>query len=56
MMWYYLLDSRYTWDKPRLSENLDVIKFLCKEFWSKVFQKQIDNLKTNHRVMPIIKY
>lgn len=29
--------------------HLDTIKYLCKEFWTAVFRKQIDNLKTNHR-------
>ena len=27
-----------------------MIKFLCKDMWMLVFRKQIDNLKTNHRV------
>ena len=27
-----------------------MIKFLCKDLWTLVFRKQIDNLKTNHRV------
>ena len=27
-----------------------MIKFLCKDVWQLVFRKQIDNLKTNHRV------
>ena len=31
-------------------ETLDVIKFICKDLWQIVFRKQIDNLKTNHRV------
>lgn len=25
------------------------MKFVCKELWTAVFRKQIDNLKTNHR-------
>ena len=29
---------------------MDVIKFLCKDLWTLLFRKQIDNLKTNHRV------
>jgi hypothetical protein len=29
---------------------LEVIKFVCKDFWQVVFKKQVDNLKTNHRV------
>jgi len=36
-------------DRPRFGEHLDVIKFVCKEFWLEVFGKQVDNLKTNHR-------
>lgn len=26
-----------------------MIKFLCKDLWTLLFRKQIDNLKTNHR-------
>ena len=25
------------------------MKFICKDFWSIVFKKQIDNLRTNHQ-------
>ncbi|KAF7529193.1 hypothetical protein G7054_g9923 [Neopestalotiopsis clavispora] len=25
------------------------MRFLCKDLWTLVFKKQIDNLKTNHR-------
>lgn len=28
---------------------LDVIKFLCKDFWMETFGKHVDNLRTNHR-------
>lgn len=28
-------------------EELDVMKFICREFWSSIFHKQIDNLRTN---------
>ncbi|KAF2841454.1 hypothetical protein M501DRAFT_1000676 [Patellaria atrata CBS 101060] len=41
---------RFSRDKPRFTDSLDVIKFLCKDLWTLVFRKQIDNLKTNHRV------
>ncbi|KAF2457112.1 transport protein particle component [Lineolata rhizophorae] len=41
--------ERFSRDKPRFTDTLDVIKFLCKDLWSIVFRKQIDNLKTNHR-------
>eukprot|EP00898_Chlorokybus_atmophyticus_P004788 jgi/Chlat1/530/Chrsp103S00998 len=43
------LAERYTKDRLRFVDHLEVIKFLCKEFWAEVFKKQIDNLKTNHR-------
>ena len=44
------LSERFSRDKPRFTDPLDVIKFLCKDLWQVVFKKQIDNLKTNHRV------
>lgn len=31
-------------------EELDVLKFLCKDLWVAVFQKQMDSLRTNHQV------
>jgi len=31
------------------AEPLDLVKFLCKEFWEEVFRKKIDKLQTNHR-------
>ena len=36
-------------DRARMLDTLDVIKFCCKDLWTIVFRKQIDNLKTNHR-------
>lgn len=48
--------SRFSRDRPRFVDTLDVIKFLCKDIWMLVFRKQIDNLKTNHRVpSPLLK-
>lgn len=46
----YVPSCRYSKDKPRLGDTLEIIKFLCKDFWQAVFKKQVDNLKTNHRV------
>ncbi|EYU21841.1 hypothetical protein ABFS83_09G071000 [Erythranthe nasuta] len=43
------LTERYTMDRPRFTDHLEAIKFICKDFWSELFKKQIDNLKTNHR-------
>ncbi|XP_048186192.1 trafficking protein particle complex subunit 6A [Perognathus longimembris pacificus] len=30
-------------------EELDVLKFLCKDLWVAIFQKQMDGLRTNHQ-------
>ncbi|KAJ5753836.1 uncharacterized protein N7511_007989 [Penicillium nucicola] len=43
------LAERFSRDRPRFTDNLDVIKFLCKDLWTVLFKKQVDNLKTNHR-------
>ncbi|KAI9677587.1 MAG: Trafficking protein particle complex subunit 33 [Caeruleum heppii] len=43
------LVERFSRDRPRFTDTLDVIKFICKDLWTLVFRKQIDNLKTNHR-------
>ena len=43
------LSERFSRDRPRFTDPLDAIKFLCKDLWMIVFKKQIDNLKTNHR-------
>lgn len=47
-----VLSHRFSRDRPRFTDTLDMIKFLCKDMWILVFRKQIDNLKTNHRVYP----
>jgi len=43
------LIERASKDKPRFQEQLDLIRFICKDFWKLVFKKQIDNLRTNHQ-------
>ncbi|EKV12088.1 BET3 family protein [Penicillium digitatum PHI26] len=48
------LAERFARDRPRFTDNLDVIKFLCKDLWTVLFKKQVDNLKTNHRRVPAI--
>ncbi len=37
-----------------LQDELDLVKFICKDFWSLVFRKQIDNLRTNHQGMYVL--
>ncbi|XP_078478872.1 trafficking protein particle complex subunit 6b-like isoform X1 [Lampetra planeri] len=43
------LIERLTKDSPSFKDELDIMKFICKEFWTKVFRRQIDNLRTNHQ-------
>jgi hypothetical protein len=45
------LRIRFSRDRPRFTDTMDVMKFLCKDLWTILFRKQIDNLKTNHRVV-----
>lgn len=41
---------RLAFSKPRFTDSLDIVKFVCKDVWTAAFNKQIDNLRTNHRV------
>ncbi|KAM6982986.1 trafficking protein particle complex subunit 6b [Tautogolabrus adspersus] len=43
------LMERLTKEAARFKDELDVMKFICKDFWTCVFKKQIDNLRTNHQ-------
>ncbi|KAM3417307.1 hypothetical protein BST61_g5559 [Cercospora zeina] len=43
------LTERYSHTRPRPQTPLEAIKFICKDLWTILFRKQIDNLKTNHR-------
>ncbi|KAF8208861.1 transport protein particle component [Mycena galopus ATCC 62051] len=36
-------------DRPLFRETLDAIKFICKDIWAACWDKQVDNLRTNHR-------
>lgn len=38
-----------TLDRPRMTQTLDIIRFIGKELWTLLYKKPIDNLKTNHR-------
>ena len=35
------LTEKYMYNRPQLKDNLDVIRFICKEFWGDVFRKQV---------------
>ncbi|XP_008548364.1 trafficking protein particle complex subunit 6b [Microplitis demolitor] len=44
----YRIIERLTREWVRFKDELDMIKFICTDYWSSLYQKQIDNLKTNH--------
>ncbi|EFP89482.2 uncharacterized protein PGTG_15324 [Puccinia graminis f. sp. tritici CRL 75-36-700-3] len=52
------LAERLSRDKPRISkaapDPLEVIKFICKDIWTAMYNKQVDNLRTNHRGIYVI--
>jgi len=43
------LAEKYTTDHARFNDQLDCVKFICKDFWQSLYKKQVDNLRTNHR-------
>ena len=46
----FVLYFRFTKDGIRFKDELDTMKFICKDLWNSVYKKQIDNLRTNHQV------
>lgn len=44
----YRIIERLTRDCNRFKDELDMIKFICTDFWSSLYHRQIDNLRTNH--------
>jgi len=43
------LAERYSKDQLFFVEQLDIIKFICKDFWIALFRKQVDKLQTNYK-------
>lgn len=41
--------ERLTREWPRFKDELDTMKFICTDFWTCIYKKQIDNLRTNHQ-------
>ncbi|XP_017877650.1 trafficking protein particle complex subunit 6B [Ceratina calcarata] len=44
----YRIIERLTREWNRFKDELDMIKFICTDFWASLYHKQIDNLRTNH--------
>lgn len=63
--WTERLAQNKTWnaaattnDDPAITtaaQQLEAVKFLCKEVWMEMFRKQIDKLQTNHRGVFVLK-
>lgn len=45
----YKLNDQLIKNQENLINLLDIMKFICKDFWKLLFKKQINNLRTNHR-------
>ncbi|THD27665.1 Trafficking protein particle complex subunit 6B [Fasciola hepatica] len=48
------LIDRATKDHSRFANELDIVKYVCTEFWASVFHKQVDTLKTNYQDMYVL--
>ncbi|XP_040590299.1 trafficking protein particle complex subunit 6A isoform X5 [Mesocricetus auratus] len=50
------LGERLPRETLAVREELDALKFLCKDLWAAMFQKHMDGLRTNHQwsVSPIL--
>jgi len=44
-----IFHCRLTKERSRFKDELDTVKFICTDFWSSIYKKQIDNLRTNHQ-------
>jgi len=45
----FRLIERLTRESSKFKDELDLMKFVCKDFWVSLFKKQVDNLRTNHQ-------
>ncbi|KAI0735763.1 transport protein particle component [Earliella scabrosa] len=41
--------ERLCHERGLFADTLDAIKFICKDLWNACWEKQVDNLRTNHR-------
>lgn len=50
----YRLIERLTRDVSRFKDELETIKFICTDFWTLIYKKQVDNLRTNNQGMYVV--
>ncbi|XP_039261489.1 trafficking protein particle complex subunit 6b-like [Styela clava] len=41
--------EQLTRDSQRFKDELDIMKFICRDFWTAFYKKQVNNLRTNHQ-------
>lgn len=41
--------EQLTKDSQRFKDELDIMKFICRDFWTAFYKKQVNNLRTNHQ-------
>ncbi|EDV21612.1 uncharacterized protein TRIADDRAFT_30075, partial [Trichoplax adhaerens] len=44
----YSLAERLSKETLRFKDDIDSVKFICRELWNFIYKKQVDNLRTNH--------
>ncbi|KAF4526682.1 hypothetical protein B566_EDAN010111 [Ephemera danica] len=50
----YRIIERLTREWPRFKDELETIKFICTDFWTSIYKKQIDNLRTNNQGLYVL--
>ncbi|CAK5092096.1 unnamed protein product [Meloidogyne enterolobii] len=50
----FVLAEKFSKDMSRFANELDRMKFICKEFWISTFGKGVNKLSTNHQGIYII--
>lgn len=50
----FRLIERLTRDVSRFKDELETIKFICTDFWTLIYKKQVDNLRTNNQGMYVV--
>ena len=48
------LIEKFAMERNRFETTLDIIKFICKDFWDRCFKKHVDMLRTNTKGLFIL--
>jgi len=53
-MFCLFLCFRLTREWPKFKDELEIVKFICTDFWTATYGKQIDNLRTNNQGLYVL--